>query len=55
VITTKEMASQPQFTVSMTKWNLDPKLTDQLFEFTPPKDAKKVDFLKMESRGIKVP
>lgn len=55
VITTKEMDSQPQFSVVMTKWNLDPKLTDRTFEFSPPKDAKKVDFLNLESRGVKVP
>jgi hypothetical protein len=55
VITTKEMDGQPQFSVLMTKWNLEPKLTDKTFEFTPPKEAKKVDFLNLESRGVKVP
>jgi hypothetical protein len=48
VITTKDVAGSPEFAIVMTKWNLAPKLSDRTFTFTPPKDAKKVDFLPLD-------
>ena len=45
VITTRDLDNAPQFAVTMTKWNLQPKFNAQTFSFTPPAGAKKVDFL----------
>jgi len=47
LITTKDIAGSPEFEVVMTKWNLAPKFADSLFDFTPPKGAKKIDFLPL--------
>ena len=49
VITSTDVEGAPQFSVVMTNWNLQPKLNDEMFEFTPPKDAKKVDFLTVRA------
>lgn len=48
VITTRDVAGSPEFAIVMTKWDLAPKLSDRMFAFTPPKDAKKVDFLPLD-------
>ena len=45
VITSRDIPGSPEFVVVMSKWNLAPKLAGQMFEFAPPKDATKVDFL----------
>jgi len=45
VITTRDKANAPQFTVVMTNWNLAPKFTDEMFSFQPPKCPNKVEFL----------
>jgi hypothetical protein len=45
VITTRDVVNAPQFAVTMTNWNLQPTFDAQTFEFTPPADATKVDFL----------
>jgi len=47
VITTKDVAGAPEFAVVMTKWDLAPKFADGVFDFTPPRDARKVDFLPL--------
>jgi hypothetical protein len=45
VITTRDMFNAPQFSVTVTKWDLAPRLDHQTFNFSPPTGAKKVDFL----------
>jgi hypothetical protein len=45
VITTRDVVNAPQFAVTVTNWNLQPAFDAQTFEFTPPADATKVDFL----------
>jgi hypothetical protein len=45
VITTRDVVNAPQFEVTVTNWNLQPTFDAQTFEFTPPADATKVDFL----------
>jgi hypothetical protein len=47
VLTSKQVKGEPQFTVLVRSWDLAPKLTDQMFTFTPPKGAKKIDFLNL--------
>ncbi len=51
LITSTDIAGSPQFDVVMTKWNLAPKFTDQLFAFTSSKDATKVEFLPLGKAG----
>jgi hypothetical protein len=51
VITTKQLAGEPQYTVVMNNWNTQPNLTDAEFEFVPPKDAKKIDFISHATTG----
>lgn len=48
VITTKQEEGSPQY-VSIFKWNLSPKINDQLFTFVPPKDSYKIKFAEMET------
>jgi hypothetical protein len=47
VITTRDLANAPQFSVVVKKWNLAPAFDESLFSFKPPKDARKVDFLPL--------
>jgi hypothetical protein len=47
VVTSKLVTGAPQYIVIIGKWNLAPKSADSSFSFTPPKDAKKVDFLPL--------
>ena len=47
VITTRDMANAPQFSVVATRWNLRPQLTDKSFAFSPPTGARRIDFLPM--------
>jgi hypothetical protein len=52
VVTTKWMTGAPQFTVAMKNWNVSPKLTEDMFTFVPPKDAQKIDFVRLTSGGM---
>ncbi len=45
VITSTDVSGAPQFAVVMAQWNLAPDISDKVFDFTPPNDAKKIDFL----------
>jgi hypothetical protein len=45
VITTRDLPNAPQFSVTMTEWNLKPTFDAQTFSFEPPANATKVDFL----------
>jgi len=45
VITTRDVTNAPQFEVVVTKWDLQPKITANMFTFVPPKGAQKIDFL----------
>ena len=51
MITSKQVSGAPQFTVLIRSWDLAPKLSNQEFSFTPPKGAKKIDFLKLASEA----
>ncbi len=39
VITTRDLPNAPQFAVTVTKWNLQPRFDAQTFGFTPPAGA----------------
>jgi len=44
VITFKTEPTQPQYTAFLSDWNLSPETSDAMFTFTPPPDAKKIEF-----------
>ena len=45
VITTLDLPNAPQFSVTVTEWNLKPTFDAQTFTFTPLTGVKQVDFL----------
>jgi hypothetical protein len=45
VITYKHEKGQPQFWANLSDWNLSPNLSDQLFTFAPPENARQIPFL----------
>ncbi len=45
VITFTGQKNQPQYTALIHRWDVNPKLSDELFEFQPPEGVRKVDFL----------
>jgi len=45
LITFKGQADQPQYTALIHRWDVNPKLSDDLFQFQPPEGVRKVDFL----------
>jgi len=45
LITFKEESGEPQYTALLHRWEVNPKLSDDLFVFQPPKGVRKVDFL----------
>ena len=49
ILTSKKVAGEPDFTVIVKNWDLTPKLSNAEFSFTPPKGAKKIDFLMLSS------
>jgi hypothetical protein len=44
VIKYRHIEGQPRFSVQFTEWNFSPELSDAMFTFVPPKDAKRVGF-----------
>jgi hypothetical protein len=50
VITTRDVANAPQFSVTATKWNLRPRFTDATFTFAAPAGTRQVDFLPVEPK-----
>ncbi|RKH50464.1 DUF2092 domain-containing protein [Corallococcus sp. AB049A] len=51
VITTRDMPGAPQYSVTLSEWNLSPRFTPEQFQFTPPRDAVRVSFLAPDSQG----
>lgn len=45
VITSRDVMNAPQFSTVMTKWNLAPKISQRMFVFKAPKDARPIEFL----------
>jgi len=46
VLTYKNAEGQPQFRAQFFDWNFAPAIDESLFAFTPPKDARRIPFLK---------
>jgi len=45
VITSRDVFNAPQFSITITKWDLQPRFDDKTFTFTPPSGARTVGFL----------
>jgi hypothetical protein len=45
VITFKRQVDEPQYIALIHRWDVNPKLSDGLFQFQPPEGVRKVDFL----------
>lgn len=43
VITSKWVTGAPQYSVRLTNWNVEPKLDESIFTFSPPAGAKKIE------------
>src|SRR5258705_3368912 len=53
ILTSKKVSGEPEFTVLIRNWDVGAKLSDQEFNFTPPKGAKKIEFLKLSAETTK--
>jgi hypothetical protein len=51
VITSKDVAGQPEFTIALRDWQVNPNLPDSEFNFVPPPGADRIDFLKPNQPG----
>jgi hypothetical protein len=45
VITSKKEKGMPEYAIEISEWNTNPKLKEEMFNFTPPGGAVKIDFL----------
>jgi len=48
VLTYKDVDFSPQWTMYLTEWNVSPQLADNLFAFSPPQGAEKIDFMTIK-------
>jgi len=46
VITSLDVAGAPQFAIQFNEWNVAPKISAGMFEFTAPAGAKAIEFLR---------
>lgn len=51
VITTKDVANAPQYSVQFSNWNFKPKMTADRFTFVAPKGATKLDAMPVDETG----
>jgi hypothetical protein len=51
VITSKLVTGGPEYIVIIGKWDLAPKIEAGSFAFAPPKDAKKIEFLRPAAKS----
>ncbi len=48
VITSKWLTGAPEYTLTINYWDSSSKIPDEKFQFDPPKDAKRINFLTPE-------
>jgi hypothetical protein len=48
VLTYKDVEFSPQWTLYLTELNVSPHLADNLFAFSPPQGAEKIDFMAVK-------
>jgi hypothetical protein len=51
ILTSKQVKGEPEFAVVIRSWDVAPKLADKGFTFTPPKGAKKIEFLQLTAEA----
>jgi hypothetical protein len=51
VITFKNLPQAPQFSATISKWDLSPRLSQQLFIFEPPQGSRKITFVPSGRAG----
>jgi len=51
VITTRDVAGAPQYSVQFSKWNLKPAIAASRFTFVAPKGAQKLEALPVDETG----
>jgi hypothetical protein len=49
VLTHKRATGSPQWAAYLSDWNFSPQLPDELFAFTPPQGAEKIEFLPVQA------
>jgi hypothetical protein len=49
VITYRHLDGAPQFTAILSDWNFNPRTPDMVFEFFPPIDADKIEYLPVKT------
>lgn len=54
VITYKHLEGSPQFIAMLSGWDLDPLAPDMLFDFYPPVDADKIEYLPVATSAGEV-
>jgi len=52
IITTKWMTSAPQFSLRLRNWNVDPDFGNEIFHFTPPAGATRVEDISINEVGL---
>ncbi len=52
MITYKTEDEVPQYSVTIRKWNLQAKLPDAIFAFTPPEGATRVEVVAFGGPGV---
>jgi hypothetical protein len=50
VITSKDQPNHPEFTVSLSNWQLSAKLGDKVFAFAPPPGARRIEMVGIAGR-----
>jgi hypothetical protein len=53
VITSKDMKTQPEFTIELRDWQPDVQVANDTFAFTPPAGAKRVEFSERSKMKLK--
>jgi hypothetical protein len=49
VVTTRGLPAYPEYSVTMTRWDVAPQFTQARFTFTPPAGAKRISFMGAEA------
>jgi hypothetical protein len=50
VIVSKKVEGLPEFVVELSEWDFSPRFGNDVFRFSPPGDAERIDFLEVSSR-----
>lgn len=50
IISSKKVNGSPDYTVELTKWDLNPKISADLFTFAPPPKAQRIEFAGLKAQ-----